>query len=212
MLGLGSSSCPTTIGEKGNVSSALVPLLMSLLEDLLYPLHVWTRPPSLIGACHTRLRPCSLLLCTRDTKHLCLHPVDVTVQPSCSLRLYEQDSVVTEWEHFLQGIACSPRPPSVKNREFAVDASNFSKCPGGVTCCTHDGHLDSADGDAASLRIETGTLRPLEDSVLGKKHEGVYLNVRGGQITGQHHQMSRSERRHYGKRSSLSRIELAHLV
>lgn len=40
-------------------------------------------------------------------------------------RLYEQDSVVTEWEHFLEGIASSPRPPSVEHREFAVDASDF---------------------------------------------------------------------------------------
>lgn len=32
---------------------------------------------------------------------------------------------MTEWEYFLEGIASSPRPPSVEHREFAVDASDF---------------------------------------------------------------------------------------
>lgn len=127
--------------------------------------------------------------------------------------MYEQDSVVTEWEDFLQGIACSPRPPSVQNRELAVDASNFPKYLGGVTCCTHDGHLDNAAGDGERHKQETftqeaesnispgikaSTLGSLEDNLLGKQHEGIHLNVRGGQNTSRHHKMSRSERRHDG--------------
>lgn len=63
--------------------------------------------------------------------------------PDCALpltnfshRLYEQDSVVAEWEEFLEGIVTSRRPPPVAQHGLAVDASNFTRiypwCTSGV--------------------------------------------------------------------------------
>lgn len=58
-------------------------------------------------------------------------PCDVKVWPylTCSLRtssLYEQTSVVDEWEDFLEGIVSVPRPPPTeRNLGLAVDASDF---------------------------------------------------------------------------------------
>lgn len=45
----------------------------------------------------------------------------------CRHRLYDQDSVVAEWEAFLEGIAFAPRPHPVEWNNLAVDARNFSR-------------------------------------------------------------------------------------
>lgn len=46
----------------------------------------------------------------------------------CTRRIFEQDSVVEEWENFLVGIASSPRPPPLERHRLAVDSSNFTRC------------------------------------------------------------------------------------
>lgn len=44
-----------------------------------------------------------------------------------SFRLYEQDSVVREWEQFLEAIVTSPRPAPLEHRVSAVDATDFPR-------------------------------------------------------------------------------------
>lgn len=42
--------------------------------------------------------------------------------------LFEQDSVIAEWEGFLEGIVSVPRPlPTERNLGLAVDASDFPR-------------------------------------------------------------------------------------
>lgn len=42
--------------------------------------------------------------------------------------LFEQDSVVAEWEEFLEGVVSVPRPlPTERNLDLAVDASDFPR-------------------------------------------------------------------------------------
>lgn len=57
---------------------------------------------------------------------------DIHVCPCCQLTpsLYEQDTVITEWEDFLEGIVSVPRPAATelghgRHKGLAVDVSDF---------------------------------------------------------------------------------------
>lgn len=81
---------------------------------------------SLCASCCSQLTRCSnvhekdsCFINSRWCLHMCAWE---------SLSLFEQDSVVAEWEGFLEGIVSVPRPaPTDRSLGLAVDASDFPR-------------------------------------------------------------------------------------
>ena len=98
-----------------------------------------------------------------------------------ALSLYEQDTVISEWEDFLEGIASSPRPSTVERHDLAVDASDFPRHP---HWCSRPEGLDANASAAQADRRCANSLQSLEGhgSSGGGGGGGGGGGSRGGQI------------------------------
>lgn len=79
----------------------------------------------------------------------------------CRRRLYGQDSVVAEWEAFLEGIAFAPRPHPAKRNNFAVDAGNFSRP---LAWCSSDVGGNGNDGQDDGEAVHGGGRSDFDDA------------------------------------------------